>query len=121
MCEQGSACLTAELPTLHHDARLATVQSVYVSSRTGLAMREGATVLDPITFEILRHRLWTINDEQGKIAARISGSPIVYDVKDFSASLLTPTGDSLFIGPHVTRLSIALHRITKSVLALFGE
>lgn len=80
-----------------------------------------ATVLDPITFEILRHRLWTINDEQGKIAARISGSPIVYDVKDFSASLLTPTGDSLFIGPHVTRLSIALHRITKSVLALFAE
>jgi N-methylhydantoinase B len=72
--------------------------------------------MDPITFEILRHRLWMINDEQGKIAVRISGSPLVYDVKDFSASLLAPTGDSLFIGPHVTRLSIALHATTKTVL-----
>ncbi len=72
--------------------------------------------MDPITFEILRHRLWMINDEQGKIAVRISGSPLVYEVKDFSASLLTPQGDSLFIGPHVTRLSIALHAITKTVL-----
>ena len=44
--------------------------------------------MDPITFEILRHRLWMINDEQGKIAVRISGSPLVYEVKDFSASLL---------------------------------
>src|SRR5690348_2809584 len=60
-----------------------------------------------------------INDEQGKIAVRISGSPLVYEVKDFSASLLTPQGDSLFIGPHVTRLSIALHAITKSVLKDF--
>src|SRR5579862_8649513 len=72
--------------------------------------------MDPITFEILRHRLWMINDEQGQIAVRISGSPLVYEVKDFSASLLTPQGDSLFIGPHVTRLSITLHAITKTVL-----
>jgi len=77
--------------------------------------------MDPITFEILRHRLWMINDEQGKIAVRISGSPIVYEVKDFSASLLTPEGDSLYIGAHITRLSIALHLITKSVLALYRE
>lgn len=74
-------------------------------------------MLDAITFEILRHRLWMINDEQGKIAVRISGSPIVTEVKDFSASLLTPDGQSLFIGAHITRLSIALHLITKSVLA----
>ena len=72
--------------------------------------------MDPITYEILRHRLWMINDEQGKIAVRISGSPLVYDVKDFSASLLTAEGDSLFIGPHITRLSMALHAATKSVL-----
>ena len=77
--------------------------------------------MDPITFEILRHRLWMINDEQGKIAVRISGSPLVYEVKDFSASLLTAQGDSLFIGPHVTRLSIALHAITKTVVKEFAS
>ena len=27
--------------------------------------------VDPVTFEVLRHRLWAINDEQGAIAARI--------------------------------------------------
>ena len=38
--------------------------------------------VDRITFEILRHRLWAINDEQSLIMATISGSPIVYDALD---------------------------------------
>ena len=56
------------------------------------------TDIDPITLEVLRHRLWMINDEQGRVAAQVSGSPVVYEAKDFNTSLLTPEGDSLFVG-----------------------
>ena len=31
--------------------------------------------IDPVTFEVMRHRLWAINDEQAMMAARVSGSP----------------------------------------------
>ena len=31
-----------------------------------------AADIDPITFEVIRHRLWAINDEQGRMASRPS-------------------------------------------------
>lgn len=77
--------------------------------------------LDPITFEVLRHRLWEINDEQGLIAARISGSPAVYEAGDFNTSILTPEGDGLFVGVYVIRQAAALDMVVKDVLARFRD
>ena len=39
-----------------------------------------------MTFEVIRHRLWAINDDQAMIAARLSGSPVVYEALDFNAA-----------------------------------
>ena len=72
--------------------------------------------LDPITFEVLRHRLWMINDEQGRVAAQVSGSPAVYEAKDFNTALLTPEGDSLYVGIYTTRLSLCLNFAVKAVI-----
>jgi len=76
--------------------------------------------LDPVTVEVLRHRLWMINDEQGRVAAQLSGSPVVYEVKDFNTSLLTPDGDSLFVGVYVTRLSLCLNFAVRACIDRFG-
>ena len=76
---------------------------------------------DIFTLEILRHRLWVCNDEQGKIAIRISGSPIVYDANDFCASLMDAEGGSLFIGAHVTRLAISVSAITKWIIENYKQ
>ena len=81
--------------------------------------REGG--IDPITLEVLRHRLWMINDEQGRLAEQISGSPVVYESKDFNASILSPEGDSIFIGVYTTRISMSLHVATKFVIEHFAE
>jgi N-methylhydantoinase B len=54
--------------------------------------------IDVITFEVLRHRMWEINDEMGMIAARISGSPLVYESGDFNTGILTAKGEGLFTG-----------------------
>lgn len=76
--------------------------------------------VDPITLEVLRHRLWMINDEQGRVGAQLSGSPVVYEAKDFNSALQTPSGDSLFIGVYTTRLSLCLDTVTKVILERFS-
>ncbi len=72
-------------------------------------------IVDPVTFEVIRHRLWAINDEQAMIAARMSGSPIIYEVYDFNAGLLTPDGHGLVAGvyilQHATTIDFFVQRI----------
>ena len=80
-----------------------------------------AAAIDPVTLEVLRHRLWIINDEQGRIASQLSGSPVVYEAKDFNSSLLTPDGESLFVGIYMTRLSLCLNAVVKTVIASFRD
>lgn len=77
--------------------------------------------LDPVTFEVLRHRLWAINDEQGLVAARISGSPVVYEAYDFNTALLTPEGDGLFVGIYGTRLSASVYLAVRTILDRFRD
>lgn len=77
--------------------------------------------LDPITLEVLRHRLLIVNDEMGRIASQLSGSPVVYEAKDFNAALLTPAGDSLFIGIYMSRLSLCLNTTVKTIIERFAD
>lgn len=80
-----------------------------------------AKELDVVTFEVLRHRLWEINDEMGLMAARLSGSPAVYESGDFNAALLTADGRGLFTGVYVIRQAAALDVMVRCVLAEFGD
>ncbi|MFK4448565.1 N-methylhydantoinase B [Caballeronia udeis] len=75
--------------------------------------------IDMVTFEVLRHRLWEINDEMGLIAARISGSPAVYESGDFNTAILTAEGKGLFTGVYVIRQAAALDVVVQSVLRAF--
>ncbi|OFZ99431.1 MAG: hypothetical protein A3H35_19260 [Betaproteobacteria bacterium RIFCSPLOWO2_02_FULL_62_17] len=77
--------------------------------------------LDPITLEVLRNRLAMINDEQGRVASQLSGSPVVYEAKDFNSALLTPEGEGLFVGIYMTRLSLCLNGFAKTVIASFKD
>lgn len=77
--------------------------------------------LDVVTFEVLRHRLWEINDEMGVMAGRISGSPAVYESGDFNSALLTPDGRGLFTGVYVIRQSAALDVMVQCVIQSFRD
>jgi N-methylhydantoinase B len=76
--------------------------------------------VDPVTFEVLRHRLWSINDEQGAIAARISGSPAIYETFDFNIGILTSAGKGVFTGVYIGHHAIPLEIVVKSVKEKFG-
>jgi N-methylhydantoinase B len=74
-------------------------------------------VIDPVTFEVIRHRLWAINDEQAMIAARMSGSPVIYEVYDFNAGILTPQGDGLVAGIYILHHAATLDFFVQRILA----
>lgn len=49
--------------------------------------------LDPITFEILRHRLWAINEEAATTMKRVSGSTVATEANDFNTAIMDPAGE----------------------------
>jgi N-methylhydantoinase B len=54
--------------------------------------------LDPITYEVLRHRLWQINDEQRLAISRVSGSAVATDANDFNVAIGNEYGDIVTVG-----------------------
>ena len=59
------------------------------------------TELDPITYQVLRSRLWNMNLDHSDTIRRVSGSANIVYMDDFNTSLLTEDGDSVIGGPTV--------------------
>lgn len=58
----------------------------------------GATSkVDPILFEVIRHRLWSINEEGSSTLVHASGSPVVHG-SDYNFSIYTANGDIAVCG-----------------------
>ncbi|MPZ88610.1 MAG: hypothetical protein GEU81_11170 [Nitriliruptorales bacterium] len=73
--------------------------------------------IDPITFEVIKHRLWQITDEQAIAIKTISASPIVVEGNDFNVGIFTPDGRTVTAGfgslVHVTTMGDALEGIRR--------
>lgn len=76
---------------------------------------------DPVTFEVLRHRLWQINDEQGKTIINVSGSPVATEGNDFNVALLSPSGEVVAVGPYIIAHVSAISEVVKSAFDLLGQ
>lgn len=75
--------------------------------------------VDPVTFEILKHRLWQINEEQGTTLMRVSGSPVASEVQDFNVGIADAEGRLVATGmhllAHVTGLSQVIANCIKTI------
>ena len=60
--------------------------------------------LDPVTFEVLRQKLWTVNMAHGETITRISGSPLLASL-DFNMSILTEDAEVVINAPYVQFLN----------------
>ena len=60
--------------------------------------------LDPVTFEVIRQKLWTINLAHGDTITRISGSPLLASL-DFNMSILTEDAEVVINAPYVQFLN----------------
>jgi N-methylhydantoinase B len=54
--------------------------------------------VDPVTFEVVRHRLHAITDEQAATLAAISGSKHVTEISDYNVGLYLPDGSVATMG-----------------------
>jgi N-methylhydantoinase B len=66
--------------------------------------RETDDNLDPVTFEVLRQKLWTVNLAHGETITRISGSPLLASL-DFNMSILTEDAEVVLNAPYVQFLN----------------
>ncbi|MFE5474105.1 hydantoinase B/oxoprolinase family protein [Nocardia sp. NPDC056541] len=60
--------------------------------------------VDPLTYEVIRHRLWSVTDEMGEALKRMSGSPIVTDANDFDFAISDELGQEVQVGLYNTML-----------------
>ena len=67
--------------------------------------REFTDKLDPITYEVIRHNLWNINEELGMTIQRISGSPVAMYAFDLNSSIFTEDGEFIYYGPYQLYMS----------------
>ena len=65
------------------------------------------TSLDPVTFEILRHRLVTIVNEGAISLRNVSGSPTVALSNDCNVALLNDRGEAVVVGPTIVTHALA--------------
>ena len=83
--------------------------------------RDSAPDLDPITFEVLRHALWNVNDEHGVTIQKVSGSPFASVAHDFNTVILTEDGEFVFFGPHIQYFSGTMDLPIKWTLENLGH
>ncbi len=78
--------------------------------------------LDPVTFEILRHKLEAVNEEQAIALKDVSVSPIVTAASDFNNAIYTADGRIASMGPQVVFHSGAMPIVLRYVMEAFpGE
>lgn len=77
--------------------------------------------LDAALFEVLRNRLWAINDEAVDAIVAVSGSPIATEGNDFNSGILTATGEVALAGPYVLVHAAALGQVVRYVIEQFGD
>src|SRR6266581_3750514 len=67
--------------------------------------RKSAKSIDPITYEVIRHSLWHVNEEHGATIQRLSGSPVAMYALDLNPSILTEDGEFVYFGPYMQYMS----------------
>lgn len=69
--------------------------------------------VDPLTYEVIRHRIWSITDEMGHTLKKMSGSPGVTEANDFGFTICDELGQEVQVGLYNTGIvactDLAIH------------
>lgn len=76
--------------------------------------------LDPVTFEVIRNRLWTINIAHGEALTRISGSP-TFQALDFNMCIMTETGEIAMNAPFLQYLASGAPMAIRYIMENYSE
>ena len=97
------------------------VQRGYIPGETlripgTLKMHSGTADVDPVTFEVIRYSLMNTTLEHGQTIQRLAVSPVTMITRDFQPSILTESGDLVFLGPYLQYFSNAQALTIKWIL-----
>jgi N-methylhydantoinase B len=74
------------------------------------------TRVDPVTFEVIWHRILQTTEEMGIKYMRTSGSPVLVGAYDASTGIALPNGELVAMGPYITTQAHVLNLIINAVL-----
>src|SRR3954464_199195 len=75
--------------------------------------------IDPISFEVIRHKLQAITEEQAITLKSVSGSPVVTDATDFNNGLYLTDGSIVTMGPQVIFHTGTMSTVIRSIIERF--
>jgi N-methylhydantoinase B len=75
--------------------------------------------IDPISFEVIRHKLQAITEEQAITLKSVSGSPVVTDATDFNNGLYLADGSIVTMGPQVIFHTGTMSTVIRSIIERF--
>jgi N-methylhydantoinase B len=61
--------------------------------------------IDLVTYQVIRHGLWNVNEEHGVTVQKVSGSPIAHYSQDLQAAMTLEDGEYVFGGPFIQLMS----------------
>ncbi|HXQ53900.1 MAG TPA: hydantoinase B/oxoprolinase family protein [Stellaceae bacterium] len=79
--------------------------------------RYDRAAVDPITFEVIHHRLISISEEQAATLSAISGSPLVNDATDFNTGIFRAHGEIVTLGKTVLYHAASVAEMVKHIMA----
>lgn len=101
-------------------SRIRTPEEVIATLPDSLVLHRGAPEaaekMDPLTYEVIRHRLWAITDMMGQALKAMSGSLVVTDCNDFDVALTDEVGDVVQVGLYNTELVASTDLAIKWIL-----
>ena len=76
--------------------------------------------IDPVTFEVLNHRMMTISEEMGIQYMRCSGSNVLITGNDAAAAIMQADGSLVSVGPYIVTQGNVLPLIVESTMKSLG-
>jgi N-methylhydantoinase B len=84
------------------------------------AAEPASNVIDPITFEVIRHKLQAMTEEQAITLKAVSGSPVVTDATDFNNGIYLTDGSIVTMGPQVLFHTGTMSAVIRNITADFA-
>jgi N-methylhydantoinase B len=72
--------------------------------------------LDPLTYEVVRHRIWATTERMGQALERMSGSVVVTECNDIGVVITDEIGDVIQIGPYNLLLATSVDLAIRWIL-----
>lgn len=72
--------------------------------------------IDPVTYEVVRHRLLAIVAQQSAVLKNVSGSPLVTEANDCNTGVYLPDGQIVAMGPHIVFHSGSMELVVSHII-----